>query len=125
MTAHPTPDLVLLYVADTLASTSFYTRLLGQEPVEASAGFALFVLPSGLKLGLWKAAAVQPAAGQPGGGELAFELADEAALRALHAQWQQQGLPIAQAPVAMDFGVTFVACDPDGHRLRAFAPHPA
>ena len=26
------------------------------------------------------------------------------------------------APTAMDFGFTFVALDPDGHRLRVFAP---
>ncbi len=31
-------------------------------------------------------------------------------------------LPIAQPPTAMDFGLTFVALDPDGHRLRVFAP---
>jgi hypothetical protein len=31
-------------------------------------------------------------------------------------------LKIAQAPTAMDFGMTFVALDPDGHRLRVFAP---
>jgi hypothetical protein len=33
----------------------------------------------------------------------------------------KRGLPIAQAPTAMDFGPTFVALDPDGHRLRVFA----
>lgn len=35
---------------------------------------------------------------------------------------RERGLSIAQAPVAMDFGMTFVALDPDGHRLRVFAP---
>jgi hypothetical protein len=25
-------------------------------------------------------------------------------------------------PTKMDFGTTFVALDPDGHRLRVFAP---
>jgi hypothetical protein len=25
-------------------------------------------------------------------------------------------------PVQMDFGTTFVATDPDGHRLRVFVP---
>ena len=37
--------------------------------------------------------------------------------------WKKQGMPIAQQPTEMDFGYTFVACDPDGHRLRVFAPH--
>jgi hypothetical protein len=29
---------------------------------------------------------------------------------------------ILQPPTAMDFGYTFLAADPDGHRLRVFAP---
>jgi predicted enzyme related to lactoylglutathione lyase len=32
------------------------------------------------------------------------------------------GVAIAQKPVEMDFGYTFTALDPDGHRLRVFAP---
>jgi hypothetical protein len=28
---------------------------------------------------------------------------------------------MAQTPTEMDFGTTFVALDPDGHRLRVFA----
>ena len=40
----------------------------------------------------------------------------------MHEAWSQRGLRIAQAPVGMDFGHTFVALDPDGHRLRVFAP---
>ena len=27
-----------------------------------------------------------------------------------------------QAPTRMDFGLTFTASDPDGHRLRVFSP---
>ena len=41
---------------------------------------------------------------------------------AQHVDWRKRGLPIAQAPTTMDFGRTFVALDPDGHRLRVFAP---
>jgi hypothetical protein len=32
-----------------------------------------------------------------------------------------RGLSIILAPAKMDFGFTFLACDPDGHRLRVFA----
>jgi predicted enzyme related to lactoylglutathione lyase len=39
-----------------------------------------------------------------------------------HADWSKRGLTIAQPPTQMDFGHTFVALDPDGHRLRVFAP---
>ena len=45
------------------------------------------------------------------------------AVRACHARWQGLGVPVIQAPTEMDFGLTFTALDPDGHRLRVFAPH--
>ena len=32
------------------------------------------------------------------------------------------GLRIIQEPTKMDFGFTFTAADPDGHRLRVFNP---
>lgn len=74
-------------------------------------------------LGLWARDTVAPAAdAAPGGAELAITVADNDAVRAAHADWSARKLPIAQAPTAMDFGYTFVALDPDGHRLRVFAP---
>lgn len=42
---------ILLLVSLAPESSRFYARLLGQEPVEASAIFAMFILPSGLGLG--------------------------------------------------------------------------
>ena len=57
----------ILYVASPTASAAFYTDLLGQPPVEASPGFALFALSSGVTLGLWAAHAVE-AATTPAGG---------------------------------------------------------
>ncbi|MBE9604959.1 VOC family protein [Acetobacteraceae bacterium H6797] len=114
-----TPDLTILYVTDAEASARFYTRLLGREPVEASPGFALFVFEGGHKLGLWRRDGVVPPATMTGGGtELCFLAEDDAALEACHAEWVAQGLKIIQAPVAMEFGTTFTALDPDGHRLR-------
>jgi hypothetical protein len=55
-------------------------------------------------------------------GEIAFTVADANAVDDAHADWSRRGLKIAQAPTQMDFGRTFVALDPDGHRLRVFAP---
>jgi predicted enzyme related to lactoylglutathione lyase len=43
-------------------------------------------------------------------------------LKATIARWQALGARIAQAPTRMDFGFTAAALDPDGHRLRVFAP---
>ena len=116
------PDFVILYVADTMKSVAFYTRLLGAPPVEASPGFAMYALAPGRMLGLWAREGVHPPAGTPGGSELACTVPDAATVSAVHAQWREAGIPIAQAPTAMDFGFTFTALDPDGHRVRVFAP---
>jgi len=117
------PKFILLYVDNPDASATFYTGLLGGAPVEATPTFVLFALDSGVMLGLWSKHSVEPAApAHFGGSELAFAVADEQAVRAKHCEWLSRGLPIVQAPIAMDFGHTFVALDPDGHRLRVFAP---
>ncbi len=83
----------------------------------------MFALASGVMLGLWSRRTVLPAATAPvGSGELAFALDDADAVHAVHADWSKRGLKIAQPPTDMDFGHTFVALDPDGHRLRVFVP---
>ncbi|WP_448188828.1 VOC family protein [Azospirillum sp. sgz301742] len=116
-------NFVILYVDSPSASAAFYAELLGKQPVEASPTFAMFAMESGVMLGLWSRHTVEPAATAAGGGaEVAFTVADADAVRATHQDWKQRGLPIAQEPTAMDFGHTFVALDPDGHRLRVFAP---
>ena len=116
------PNFVLLHVTSPAASAAFYADLLGKPAVEASPTFAMFALDSGVMLGLWAAHTVQPAATPPCGSELAFAVDGTERVQALHATWRAKGLPIAQQPTAMDFGDTFVALDPDGHRLRVFAP---
>lgn len=42
--------------------------------------------------------------------------------RTVHARWRARGCVVLQAPTAMDFGYTFTVQDPDGHRVRVFAP---
>lgn len=116
------PNFILLYVSNAPASADFYRALLGKAPVEASGSFAMFALASGTMLGLWSKDKVAPGAELMGGGcELGFPVADAEALHGLYADWTARGLTIAQAPTEMDFGLTFVALDPDGHRLRVFA----
>ena len=116
-------NFVLLYVQNPTASAAFYAGLLGRPPVEASPTFTMFVMPSGVKLGLWARDNVEPkVTGAHGGGELIFPVADDEAVDGTHADWRGRGIAIAQAPSAMDFGRTFVGLDPDGHRLRVFAP---
>ncbi|WP_353857990.1 VOC family protein [Azospirillum formosense] len=118
-------NIILLYVDSPTASAAFYAGLTGKPPVEASPTFAMFALDSGVMLGLWSRDTVEPAASSGplgGSGEIGFRVADADAVQGLHADWVRRGLTIAQPPTAMDFGHTFVALDPDGHRLRVFAP---
>lgn len=117
------PTYVLLYVDDALASARFYEDLLGAKPVEAAPTFVLFVLPTGLKLGLWTRQSVEPkATAASGSAELAFSLPSAQAFRDTYDGLRHRQLPIAQELTEMDFGTTFVTLDPDGHRLRFFVP---
>lgn len=115
-------NFVLAYVADVPKSAALYGKILGLQPVESSANFAMFVLPNGLQLGLWASHDVQPAANRPGGIELAFTVPDEAGVNAAVKDWRGLGLTVLQPPTFMDFGFTATLADPDGHRLRVFAP---
>ena len=76
-------------------------------------------------LGLWARRGVEPT---PGGGadagELAIAVETRDKVEALCADWKRKGATILQEPVTMDFGRTFLAADPDGHRLRVFCPAP-
>ncbi|CAI8719524.1 VOC family protein [Pseudomonas chlororaphis] len=118
-----TSTYLLLYVDSPATSANFYSRLLDRPPVELSPTFALFILDSGLKLGLWSRQDVEPATQVAGGGgELALAVTDNQTVDRLHSQWAESGVSIAQDPTSLDFGYTFVALDPDGHRLRVFCP---
>lgn len=118
-----TPGMLILYVSDARRSAAFWCDLLGRETIEISDTFAMLPLGGGLTLGLWRVGGVQPAASiLGGGGEIAVAVASDAAVDATHADWAARGLTIAQAPTAMDFGRTFTALDPDGHRIRVFHP---
>ena len=116
-------NFVLLYVESPAASAAFYQKLLGRPPVEQSPTFAMFPMDSGVMLGLWSRHTVEPAAAVAGGGgEIAVTVRDAAAVDATHTDWKALGLRILQEPTNLDFGRTFVALDPDGHRLRVFFP---
>ena len=116
------PSFVLLYVADPTASAAFYAGILGREPVEASPTFVMFALKEGVMLGLWARHEVSPHGTAPGGAEIGFTVAGRGEVDATFAKWKERGMVIAQPPTKLDFGYTFVALDPDGHRLRVFVP---
>ena len=116
---------ILLYVTDAAASARYYERILGRKPVEASPTFAIFILKSGLGLGLWGRDGVLPAPTASGGGsEIGFKVDSAAEVDQWYAEWRANGATILMPPTALDFGRSFVATDPDGHRLRVFHPFP-
>lgn len=118
-----TLNYLLLAVRDPRKSVPLYSRLLGREPVESSDTFALFVLPGGLKIGLWIASEIQPAPRPAGGVEISFSEPNREAVLATFAEWKQLDVKVVQEPTDLDFGFTFVVEDPDGHRLRPFVLH--
>ncbi|MGO9420456.1 VOC family protein [Roseiarcus sp.] len=115
-------SFVIVYVDDVARSEAFYASILGRAAVESSPAFAMLPAAPGLMLGLWKRDGVRPPATAAGGGEIAFTAENNAEVDALCAAWRAKGVTIALEPTAMDFGYTFVAVDPDGQRLRVFAP---
>jgi catechol 2,3-dioxygenase-like lactoylglutathione lyase family enzyme len=121
----PTFSLSILYVADPISSARFYAERFGVDPVEQSATFAMLPLPGGGMLGLWRIDGISPPA-TPGAAhartELAFTAAGHKALAAEHEAWARAGVVILEPPTDLDFGLSFVAADPDGHRIRLFVP---
>jgi catechol 2,3-dioxygenase-like lactoylglutathione lyase family enzyme len=116
----PKASSLILYVEKVEASTAFYSGLFGREPLESHPNFAMFALEGGFLLGLWAGRDADPKPKGAGGGcELTFTCEKDAELDALHAEWSGKGCAILQKPMKKDFGYTFTAADPDGHRLRA------
>jgi predicted enzyme related to lactoylglutathione lyase len=116
------PHFVLLYVDEPQTSAAFYARLLDRQPLDSSPNFVMFELAPGLRLGLWARRDVSPAPRANDTGELAMAVATNSEVEALCAEGMRKGAAILQEPVTKDFGLTFLAADPDGHRLRVFCP---
>jgi len=115
-------NLVVLYVDDAQASSTFYQTLLGCPVAQSSPKFVVLPLGNGVMLGLWQRdAVVPPSASEAGSSEISWAVANADAVRATYDTWTSRGVRIAQPPTAMPFGDTFVALDPDGHRLRVLA----
>jgi catechol 2,3-dioxygenase-like lactoylglutathione lyase family enzyme len=121
----PEFNFIILYVDNPTTSAAFYANLLGRPPVEQSPTFAMLPLREGVMLGLWSRQTVEPKPDSLcGASEVAFTVSSPDEVIATHVDWSARGIKIAQAPVQMDFGRTFTALDPDGHRLRVLASMP-
>lgn len=56
-----------------------------------------------------------------GGSELSLSDVGRDDVDRIYARWRELGVPMMLEPTELDFGYTFVAVDPDGHRLRVCA----
>lgn len=114
----PELGIVLLFVKNPSMSATFYAHLFDIKPIEQSPTFAMFALSNGVMLGLWSRYMAEPlVATEPGAAEICFSVDD---VDAAYENLGTQGLTILQKPTNMDFGRTFVALDPDGHRIRIY-----
>ncbi len=117
------PNLFLLYVKDPQKSCAFYEKLLERKPQSAFPSYVSFLLDNGTALGLWSTNAKDYKSGGSGHRtEVAFLVETETQVEDLHQKWSAEGVHIEQALHHAVFGLTFVALDPDGHRLRVCMP---
>ena len=116
---------ILVYVENVAASEAWASLDQPLDSRKLGIIFAMLPAASGLMLGLWRRDGVKPAASAAGGGEIAFPVQNREEVDATFAEWRGLGVKIALEPTQMDFGYSFVALDPDGQRLRVFAPSPA
>lgn len=115
---NPSLGFMLLFVDSPEKSALFYEKILGIKPIEQSPTFALFALTNGVMLGLWSRHTAEPSVEATAGAvDICFPTDD---VDALYNEWHQKNVPFAQQPTEMDFGRTFVARDPDGHRIRVY-----
>lgn len=116
------PNSIILYVTDVAKSTDFYSNILKSEPIEQYSEFSVFALSDDFILGLQAKSGIDPKP-QPqfGGFEVCMSDVSKQDVDDIYNQWCNLGVDIAMKPVDLDFGYTFVAIDPDGHRLRVCA----
>ncbi len=109
---------VLLFVTNPQKSSLFYQQIFEIQPIEESSTFVMFALKNGVMLGLWSKYTAEPRVeASPGALEICFPASD---VDTLYKNWGKKHVTIAQKPTDMDFGRTFVALDPDGHRIRIY-----
>lgn len=119
----PIPNLLLFYVKNPLESALFYEKIFSRKPVASFPTYVAFSFENGLTFSLWSIEATNFVSGGTGHRcELSFMVENEEAVRVLRQQWGELGVLIEQDLHEAVFGLTFVALDPDGHRIRVCMP---
>ncbi|WP_416955653.1 VOC family protein [Streptomyces sp. Agncl-13] len=109
----------IVYVNDAPAAARFYGELLGLSPSFETLGYITFGLGPGAGLGVWSGQFEDLSPDVPRTGEVCLAIdggPDE--LNAIFEQWNSKGVTILHEPHDAGFGLTFLAADPDGNRIR-------
>ena len=115
-----TPSVVsIVYVNDAPAAARFYGGLLGMSPSFETSGYVTFDLGPGAQLGLWSGQLEDLSADVPRTGEVCVAIGGgPGGLDAIYQRWRAKGVTILREPHDAGFGLTFLAADPDGNRIR-------
>ena len=114
-----TPNLFILYVNQPIESAHFYSQIFDRQPACAYPKWVCFSFDNGVHIGLWSKSAKDFVSGGVGHlSEISFMLRDEQELIHLRDRWRALGVTFEEDLKKAVFGLTFVARDPDGHRIR-------
>lgn len=117
------PNLLLFYVNDPMESAIFYEKIFKKKPIASYPTYVAFSFENGFTLSLWSTQAKNFISGGEGHrSELAFMVKNEDEVRFFRNSWKELGVQIEQDLHEAVFGLTFVALDPDGHRIRVCIP---
>lgn len=115
----PTPNLFLVYVTDTEASTAFYRDLFDMEPDMITPRYVPFTVAPGVLFALWSGDAESVARATTRTSEVGLMVPGSAkAVDAVYDEWTAKGITVVEEPHDAVFGRTFVIADPDGNLIR-------
>jgi predicted enzyme related to lactoylglutathione lyase len=119
-TTMTTSVVSIVYVNDAPAAARFYGDLLGLSPSFETSGYITFDLGPGAGLALWSGQFEDLSPGVPRTSEvcLAIEGGRPDEINTIFKRWQSKGVTILHEPHDAGFGLTFLAADPDGNRIR-------
>jgi predicted enzyme related to lactoylglutathione lyase len=119
-TTMTTSVVSIVYVNDAPAAARFYGDLLGMSPAFETSGYITFDLGPGAELALWSGQFEDLSPGVPRTSEvcLAIEGGRPDEINTIFKRWQSKGVTILHEPHDAGFGLTFLAADPDGNRIR-------
>jgi predicted enzyme related to lactoylglutathione lyase len=113
------PNLFLVYVRDTVASTAFYSDLFEIKPVFTSPSYVAFEVAPGVLFSLWSRRSEHAVPGTPRTSEVGLMVPRSgSSVDEVYERWTAKGVRVVEEPYDEVFGRTFVIADPDGNLIR-------